>query len=221
MDETPSYIDTSTPKLSKKKTIWLILIIIALIASNVSWALFFFKQQGELNTKISILTAKNLKLENDNKTLKEENDKNSSEAANSGDYREIPELGVKYEENDKTKDATYAYVTSKDKNNIIHISTKTLTEAAPVNAEKLGDMEAYKDDFPCTSLDPPATITQTKAKPIDDGSENGVDTAKKIGDYYYTFNSTKLNGSTRCSETDFTKAVDTAKAVFDSLKPIN
>ncbi len=111
MDETPSYIDTSTPKPSKKKTIWLILIIIALIASNVSWALFFFKQQGELTTKNNILLAKVAKLEKDNKDLESKSNQASEDAQASSGYREIPELGVKYKLDADNINLSYAYAT--------------------------------------------------------------------------------------------------------------
>ena len=84
MDDTPSYTGSTEQKPSKKKTIWLILIILALVASNVAWALFYIKQQSELNTTISTLTARNLKLASDNKSLQAENDKASEDEADSG-----------------------------------------------------------------------------------------------------------------------------------------
>lgn len=107
MDETPSYMDTSTQKPSKKKTIWLILIIVALIASNVSWALFFFKQQGELTTKNNILLAKVAKLEKENKDLESKSNQTSADS----EYREIPELGVKYKIDADNINLSYAYAT--------------------------------------------------------------------------------------------------------------
>lgn len=111
MEETPSYIGSTEQKPSKKKTIWLVIVIVVLIASNVAWVLFYIKQQSELNTTISTLTARNLKLANDNKNLQNTGDKTDDTA----EYREIPELGVKYKVTDENKDLTYSYsVTSGD-----------------------------------------------------------------------------------------------------------
>lgn len=205
MDETPSYIDTSTPKTSKKKTIWLILIIVALIASNVSWALFFFKQQGELNTKISILTAKNLKLEKDNKSLEEENDKNASEAAKSGDYREIPELGVKYKLTDETETLTYSYSGVKDNESISWSSIALSEKSTETNG--------------CNSYDGTVIIWSKSPSEISD------DKGKKVGDqtiYRITPDGGDSLRPANCRDEALLEAARTAeKTAYDSLQPID
>lgn len=108
MDNTPNYANSPVEqKPSRKKTIWLVIIILALIASNTGWALFYLKQQGEMTAKINTLTAQNAKLAEDNKELQSENDKASADS--DAAYREIPELGVKYKLDDVTKKLTYNY----------------------------------------------------------------------------------------------------------------
>ncbi|MDO8335418.1 MAG: hypothetical protein Q7T74_01380 [Candidatus Saccharibacteria bacterium] len=214
MDDTPSYISSPEQKPSKKKTIWLVIIILALIASNVMWALFFVKQQGELNTKISILTAKNVKLTNDNKDLQKADSKDDDTTV----YREIPELGVKYKVTNQTKDLTYAYNFGFGQSSIGFSST-ALVKAANANNNDgttlcgssngaAGIITSYKTGDKVDTAADSTPVEQVKD-------------AKKVGNNYFII--TKPQGV--CSE-DKTiqalddKAIEAAEAAFASLKAI-
>lgn len=203
MEETPSYIGSTEQKPSKKKTIWLVIVIVVLIASNVAWVLFYIKQQSELNTTISTLTARNLKLANDNKSLQAENDKASDAEADSG-YREIPELGVKYKLDDTTKDLTYSYNGTKD-NETISWSTVKLSNKSTANDG-------------CNSYDGAIMVWSKKASELSD------DKGKKVG--AQTIYSTAPDGGdslrpANCQDKTLLDAARAAeKKAYDSLKPI-
>mgnify|MGYP003393045902 CR=1 FL=1 len=214
MDDTPSYIGSTEQKPSKKKTIWLVLVILALIASNVAWGLFFVKQQGELNTKISILTAKNLKLAQDNKDLQNADNKDEDVTV----YREVPELGVKYKITDQTKDLTYAYSYGFEKSSVGFSSTALIKAANANNHDgtllcgsengAAGIITSYKAGDKLDLADVSTPIEQVKD-------------AKKVGSNYFVI--AKPQGV--CSE-DKTiqalddKAIQAAQAAFASLKAI-
>jgi hypothetical protein len=169
VDNTPNYANSPVEqKPSRKKTIWLVIIILALIASNTGWALFYLKQQGELTAQINTLKAQNIKLTKDNKDLQSKDD-----SVDTTVYREIPELGVKYKVTDQTKDLTYTYLA--DGTVRIGFSTVALTDAGcdssgmaagAIARYKAGDMNA----------------TGNGDTPIEK-----VKDAKKIGNYYYLY----------------------------------
>ncbi len=144
MDNTPNYTNPSVEqKPSRKKTIWLVLIILALIASNTGWVLFYLKQQGEMTAKINTLTAQNLKLAKDNKDLQNADSKTDDTA----DYREIPELGVKYKITNDNKDLTYKYsLSSEGKLESVAISFKS------VFSEPIEDSSNSYETFPYTAV---------------------------------------------------------------------
>lgn len=173
MDNTPNYANSPVEqKPSRKKTIWLVLIILALIASNTGWALFYLKQQGEMTAKINTLTAQNLKLTKDNKELQNAD----SETDNTTVYREIPELGVKYKVTDDTKNLTYTY-SAENKLPGIGLSTVALTDAGCDSSGKVaGSIGQYKAGF-----DLNATGSGEKM-PVEKFED-----AKKIGNYYYLY----------------------------------
>lgn len=203
VDDNSNFVGATDAKPSKKKTIWLVVVILALIASNTGWALFFFKQQGELNAKISILTVQVAKLKKDNKALQDEVDKAGDAEADSG-YREIPELGVKYKLDSDTKDLTYSYNGVKD-NETISWSTIKLSNKSTANDG-------------CNSYDGAVMVWSKKASELSD------DKGKKVGTQ--TIYSTAPDGGdslrpANCQDKTLLDAARAAeKKAYDSLKPI-
>ncbi len=209
MDDS-TYIDK---KPSKAKTIWLILVILALVASSVSFTLFYLKQKSEIDT----LKAQNSKLADDNKSLESENNK---VVVPQGEYRDIPELGVKYKVTDETKDVTYSFKYSEGGGTIgskgyIGISTQALTLAAPENA-KNSDAVEFDLKYPCTSVeDPVATIFKSE-----ESDTSGLVQEKKLGKFYYQYAYGKLEGSNKCSQEEHAEAIKSGQAIFKSLELI-
>jgi hypothetical protein len=185
VDNTPTYMDSADQKPSRKKTIWLVIIILALIASNVGWALFYLKQQGELTAKINTLTAQNIKLAKDNKELQNAD----SETDDNTEYREIPELGVKYKVTDENKDLTYSYsVTSGDQGaglDAAAIAFKS-TFKAPVE-----DQNNNYEGFPYTAVitkwptDKLKEFTNIATSDFASYQKDFPKYVKKVGDYTY------------------------------------
>lgn len=213
MDNTPNYTNSPVEqKPSRKKTIWLVIIILALIASNTGWALFYLKQQGELTTKINTLTAQNLKLTKDNKDLQNAD----SNAEDTSEYREIPELGVKYKVTDDTKNLTYVYDYNKD-NVRVSFSSMDLEKLATKDGDDAalacaaGTIVLFKPgDKQSFTADPNAAI------PIEEEK-----TAKKVGANYYMF----IHSQATCSDDEAVNTLESkvqqnAKKAFDSLQSI-
>lgn len=97
---------------SKKKTVWLVIVIVLLIASNTAWGLIFYSLQTSSQKTITELKIERTKLERDLASAK----KNASQQTADADteWREIPEMGVKYQITDKNKDFIYAYTVIDD-----------------------------------------------------------------------------------------------------------
>lgn len=219
-------------KPSRAKTIWLIVVILALIASSVSFTLFYLKQKSEIDT----LKAQNSKLADDNKSLESENNK---VVVPQGEYRDIPELGVKYKVTDETKEITYVYNPSGTKA-FVNISTVALSKdsyKATLDGDPYDVMCSLDTGFTPTSIvfglpgDVPVpgmgemTFAQeSKAgnksvKKISDtvyayfGGENGLDDGLGYAEYVPA----PSNG---CDQNLIKQAQASAKELFESLEPI-
>lgn len=97
---------------SKKKTVWLVVVIILLIASNTAWGLIFYSLQTSSQKTITELKIERTKLERDLASTKKNSNQQTADADT--EWREIPELGVKYQITDKNKDFIYAYTVIDD-----------------------------------------------------------------------------------------------------------
>lgn len=215
MDENPTFPSAADVKPSKKKTIWLVVIILALIASNTGWALFFFKQQGELNAKISILTVQVAKLKKDNKDLQDEVDK-AGDSESNGDYRDIPELGVKYKLDDKTDSVTYEYSFLENTPAVI-LRTTDIFKIANDNNKDANDLPA-----PIISK---LTEAETKTfKFLDEDfatyQKSSPDSVKKIGQFYYVYTGPNGLDAGKTEEAIAAASKGVLKDVFNSLKAI-
>ena len=212
-------------KPGKAKTIWIITLIFVVGLSNTAWGLFYFKQTNnntQLSSKVNNLTGSVNDLNNEVLSLK-----SPKKDTTSTTFREIPELGVKYKPSEATKDITYSYTlldSSNTHEKSIGLSTLELTESAPKNAlaiknmnSSIGTMEAGQ---PCTSQDPPAMIIKYSKKPAQPESLDGGLEDRQIGMDYYRFMYTKLNGSTKCSQDQFSEAIKRGLAAFHSLEKI-
>lgn len=184
--------------------------ILALIASNVAWALFFVKQQGELNAKINILTAQNLKLAKDNKSLQDESDKSSAD--DSTDYREIPELGVKYKLDGTTKNVTYSYANYGDK--FISVSTTNVYDSLKDDTElqqsengnyNVANIYQYSEDKIPAKFGTLAELQKNKI-------------AKKIGNYYYILDISPTASEANNLGKALKASVPAVQAAYDTLK---
>lgn len=218
-----------TEKHSKAKTIWLLIIIFLLGVSNTAWGLFYLKQNQDaqnLNSQIGALTTEKTTLNGQIASLKSTNKELSTIESKQEEiiWREIPELGIKYEIVDDTKDFTYGYFYIQ--NPLIQTSTISLTDSSPSTS---------LDTPTCSVKDPVGAIHKLTEKDLDKmnvyvpGSTLRESTLnnpankkmiKKLGENYFYLAPTKLEGSTRCSQEKFNEALATTQKVFDSLTAI-
>ena len=151
-------IGTTEKKSSRKKIIWFILIVLALIASNTAWGLLYFNQRTALNEKINKLTV-------EKQLLNEElADSKKAAAANAEDndvqWREIPELGVKYKLDSDTKDLTYSYQGVKDSESVNWSTIKLSNKSTDTNG--------------CNSYDGTVVSWSRQASELSDGGTKTV-----------------------------------------------
>lgn len=129
------------------------------------------------------------------------------------DYREIPELGVRYKLTEETKGLTYRFANN-GMAQTISFSTEELTTV------RLGEGDDAK--YPCTSdAMPGGVITRFKeGETLRVGPSDITSTNKKIGDYYYLLQAPQAScgvgdAATMAKEQAAVKAVQKA---FESLE---
>lgn len=149
---------SSTEKKSNKaKIIWFTLLVLALIASNTTWGLLYFNQRTALNEKINKLTV-------EKQLLSEELADSKKAAANAEDndvqWREIPELGVKYKLDSDTKDLTYSYQGVKDSESVNWSTVKLSNKSTETNG--------------CNSYDGTVVSWSKQASELSDGGTKTV-----------------------------------------------
>lgn len=149
---------SSTEKKSNKaKIIWFTLLVLALIASNTTWGLLYFNQRTTLNEKINKLTV-------EKQLLSEELADSKKAAANAEDndvqWREIPELGVKYKLDSDTKDLTYSYQGVKDSESVNWSTIKLSNKSTETNG--------------CNSYDGTVVSWSKQASELSDGGTKTV-----------------------------------------------
>lgn len=149
---------SSTEKKSNKaKIIWFTLLVLALIASNTTWGLLYFNQRTALNEKINKLTV-------EKQLLSEELADSKKAAANAEDndvqWREIPELGVKYKLDSDTKDLTYSYQGVKDSESVNWSTIKLSNKSTETNG--------------CNSYDGTVVSWSKQASELSDGGTKTV-----------------------------------------------
>lgn len=197
MDNNSNSTDEEKP--SRAKTVWLVLVVLALIASNTAWGLFFFKQQTELQATITELKTEKAQLQKELADAKSA----SKEDDGADEWREIPELGLKYIFNDDTEKLTYAYHGSTEGGSI-HWSTKSLSDKSE------GDNSCDGYDGSIISWNTEDDTYSTKNKRV--GSLTVYSVTPDGGDMRpEVCKDTKLNNDLKAAE----------KKAFDSLKAID
>lgn len=214
MDDNTTNFSPVEKKPSRKKAIWVTIIILLLIASTTALGMLYFSQQATLNADITALKDQNAQLTKDNKALQADNKDSSS----SSDYREIPELGVKYKITNQTKDVTYAY-TFDTKNAGVGISTTKLINVLNTNssAESSSITLAGTCSGQITMYKPgDKQVLAAVSTPIEQ-----VKGVKKIGGNYFTFSKPQAACSDdKTVQTQADDAIQAAQTVFNSLQAI-
>ncbi len=207
MDDSP----ITDKKPSKAKIIWIILLVLLLIAANTAWGLFYFNQQTKLNQNIRSLGVEKQVLKEELADAK----KSAKPSDDSSQWREIPELGVKYKVTDDTKDLTYTFNSStKD-----HVSFSTIALTKKSN-------KTDNDTDSCWSASG-AGGAITKYSAGEEADTNGdpvekVSGAKKIGNYYFVLSHAQFACGTDTATNDLaTQANNDTKTAFASLKAID
>jgi len=139
-------------------------------------------------------------------------DMNMGADQSAADFREVPELGVKYKVTDATKDLTYSYV-SDDQGTVKRVNFSTLT---------LSQLKDDAGNSPCASSGGPSgsiseldNVDRARALYGADNTEN----TKKIGDHVFVY----IQPQSACTDStlsagDLQASQDAVKTVFDSLE---
>lgn len=210
-----------TPRPSRAKTIWLVIVIFLFALSNTAWGLFFYKQLQEkdsLQAKVNNLTSSNDQL---SKQLRDQTAKESKAA----DQRTIPEFEVSYTPDNQTKNLTYSYQINGSTMSTILISTVDLTEKDPGTTAQ-GSTSGK--EFRCSSAyGPLGTITKMSATDkllnmTPDQLQQSGKTVKKIGDFFYVVTTPSEPCATDPTVQNLlTQYKSIATSLLDSLKPLN
>lgn len=200
-------IQKHTPsKLSAKKgrsAFWIIATIVLLIGV-IGGGVWYYIESTRMSSEIQSLT--------DQKKVAE-NELAASTAQEVVQYREIPELGVKYRLTESVKDLTYAFGSNEDgMARTANFSTIVMTAM-----KEAGDVHG---SFPCTSAAAPSGhITR-----YNDGEQHIMETkvkdiGKKIGDFYVVYDhpqfACSVNGQT---VEGLQESIDAVRSVYDSLE---
>lgn len=223
---------------SSRKTRWLVagLIIILVLVINATWAWLYYNKRTDFHNQLSSAkqTAADQKSKNtqlsselaDSKQRLAEKDKQKNPTPQvASDYREIPELGVKYKLTDQTKVLTYTYKVDSSKSgdtiDSIGFSTVDLTNSGA----KQENLSANNFQNPCTSSSMPAgllnrysagQVVQSQNKPIEQ-----VSNATKIGDYYFIYTAPQAACGQSQNSSMQQQAIAAAKEAVSSLQPVN
>ncbi len=214
-----------------RKTRWFIvaLIVILVLVLNATWAWLYYNKRTDFHNQLSDAKqtaadqkSKNTQLANELADSKQrlaakDAQKPQSQPVTS-DYREIPELGVKYKLTDQTKELTYSYAGDDG----IGFSTPELVDFGlkdfpnePVSTcsasnHAIGNITMYK---PGSNVQTPSN---TKAgTPVEQ-----FPGAKKVGDNYFIFTSPQAACSKNHTSEE-SSALKVAKQAFDSLVPLD
>lgn len=200
MDDNTNLVGTTDVKPGKKKTIWLVIVILALITSNTAWGLFYYQQQTKLQAEITKLETEKTRL---NKELADA--KSSADSEDSSDYREIPELGVKYKLDSTTDKLTYNYNGEKD-NEVITWTTLDLAN------KSTGEDSCYSFSSP---------VTTWSIVKLESGSDEGSKQVGKVKVYRSQPDGGDDSRPEACKDKALLATARAAeKKAFDSLKPI-
>ncbi len=223
---------------SSHKARWVVaaLVIILMLAINATWAWLYHSKRTDFHNQLNDAkqTAANQKNKNaqltteltasKQKLAQKTNQKAQSQPVTS-DYRDIPELGVKYKLTDQTKNLTYTYKvdSSKSGNTVdrVGFSTVALTESGA----KEENLSANNFQNPCTSGSMPAgllsryspgQIVESQNKPIDQVSD-----AIKVGNYYFLYTTPQAACGQSQDNSMQQQAIAAAKEAANSLQLIS
>ena len=217
------------PAKRSHKTRWIViaLIILLVIAINATWGWLYSSKRTDFHNQLNdakqtTKTQKdaNAKLANelaDSKArLADKDSQKPDTQQTSSDYREIPELGVKYKLDDETKDLTYSYTG----NDSIGFSTVSLIGFGQEDFPNKGACIASSAPSGSITMYEPGDMVKTPGTNSAGTPVEQVEGAKKVGDNYFIFTSPQ-SACTKTHTDDEKSAVQTAKDAFNSLAPID
>lgn len=216
------------PAKRSHKTRWIViaLVIILVLVINATWGWLYSNKRSDFNNKLNSAqqTAKSQKektakladeLAASKQRLAEKDNKPETQSTTS-DYREIPELGVKYKLDDETKELTYSYTGSDS----VGFSTPALIDFGQqdfpdeqtcfANNAPIGSIVMYEPGSMLKSVG-----SSNSGTPIEQ-----AEGAKKVGSNYFVFS--KSQAACTKNHTDVEQsALKVAQEAFSSLVPID
>lgn len=217
------------PAKRSHKTRWIViaLVIILVLAINATWGWLYHNKRSDFHNQLNdakqtAQTQKNKssqlanELADSKQRLAKKDSQKTQTQSTASDYREIPELGVKYKLDDETKDLTYSYTG----NNSVGFSTPELVDFGQQDFPNKGTCLAT--NAPSGSIvmyEPGSTLKATN------GSDSGTPIeqaagVKKVGDNYFIFRTPQAVCTKNHADAE-KSAVQAAKEVFGSLAPVD
>lgn len=171
-------------------------------------------QKASAESELNSTKSQNTQLKLQQAKIKEEAQKEAQEAASQSvsEYRNIPELRVRFKENDVTKNLIYGYTVTAADASADSVAFSTITLA------KLAQRNGASATYPCGFTGNVPTITRYK-QDVAIGTSMASKVGKKIGDAYFVY--TAPTGQCATTNTTDMTARDTgAKAIYDGLEAI-
>lgn len=192
------------PEPKRKRPVALIVIafVLALATSGLTAAVYLQMEHAKnLQRQVDELKASAAKMDEEMAA-----DMNMAQPA---EYREIPELGVKYRVTDATKDLTYSYSSDKEGK----------FESVAFTTKELARLTNEKGDHVCAIHAPSGTITRLGKAATQPDSQDSLGVMKKVGDTSFTYTVPDMKCVVDGKDVpEFQKSVDAVKAAFDSLE---
>jgi hypothetical protein len=121
-------------------------------------------------------------------------------------YREIPELGVKYKVTDQTKNLTYQY----------YADEQGRFEGVRFTTKELARLKDSQSQNPCAASMPSGSISRQMTAP---STNDPRIVTKKIGGYYFMYNAPEVGCMIDTHDAPgFQQSVQMVKAAYDSLE---
>jgi flagellar basal body-associated protein FliL len=210
MENQYQYEQNAAPRPSKKGLVTLTVIAAILFVTAVGLGTVYFLEMGRANDlqhQVSDLKTTTAQL-NDAMAKKMAEPTGSTKPA--VNYREIPELGVKYKLTDQIKDLTYS----------IKLHDNDSARDASFSTVALSGLQNNAKEYPCLSQNAPSgTISRYVNGDQMLMGKTVKEIGKKLGNYYYVYAHPQYACSINGATADGLQAsIDAVKAAYDSLE---
>lgn len=213
---TQAPIVTGRPKKKWPKILAVVLILL-LLAGNAVWGYFYMQQNDKKKDEIASLNAKLSAAEK--KAGSTSNLAQTKSPKETSQYREIPELGVKFPLNAETAKFSYSYQKLGDNAYVAYFSTKDLIEKSPIVNNEVS-CSSGSGVIGTLQIVVPGSKVGLAGKPVEELVSQG--SAKKVGDKYVVWTAPQSTcSSDKALQTMQTTSRNALEQAFKQLSLMN